>query len=173
MSVDQNVPLGPVDRRHASRSHRRPRHPALFDTTLALGLLGVLLAGAGLGLGMLGPRVDVSVTAQAYRVGPVRLAARGDGVYQGGAGVVVLRDAGTALRGAASATTGGQPMTARCQGRAGHTERCTFQIGDRTLHAVDTWRHTAWSRVYDGGRRVQLVMVRGAPAPVPIPVDAP
>lgn len=177
MTFEQNVPLGPVDRRRATRRHwlRRPARPRrrLLDGTLLLALSGVLLAAGGVWLATLTPRVDVSVTARAYRVDGVTLPARGGGVYRGGAGVIILRDSGRRLDGAASATTAGAPMTADCQGVAGRSERCTFRIGTHTLHAVDTWQGGAWTRVYDGGRRVRLEMVRGRPVPVPVPVDAP
>lgn len=176
MSFDQNVPLGPVDRHQAARRHwlRRPRpqRPRLFDTTLLSGLLGLLLAAGGVYLGSLTPRVEVSVTQNAYTIDGVRLAARGGGVYEGSAGVVVVRDQGQTLSGAASATTAGTPMVARCQGVAGAGERCTFHVGARTLHAVDTWRAGSWSRAYDSGKRVILTIRQGRPVPVPVPVDA-
>lgn len=176
MSWEQNVPLGPVDRRHATRRHwlrrRRPQRPGLFDTTLLSGLLGLLLAAAGVYLGTLTPRVQVSVTPAAYSIDGVTLPARGSGVYQGRDGVVVLRDQGGALSGAASATTAGEPMLARCQGVTAGQERCTFRLGSRTLHAVDTWRSGSWSRAYDDGRRVILTVRQGRPVPVPVPVDA-
>ncbi len=172
---DQNLPLGPVDRRHATRRHwlRRPRpqRPRLFDSALALGLLGVLLAAGGLFVATLTPRVEVSVTANAYRIDGMTLPARGSGVYQGTAGVVVLRDQGTTLDGAASARTQGVPMTAHCEGAAAGTERCTFQIGSRTIQAVDTWRAGSWARVYGDGNRVELAIRQGRPVPVPVPVD--
>lgn len=175
MSFDQNVPLGPVDRRHATRRHwlrrRRPQRPRLFDTTLLSGLLGLLLATGGVYLATLVPRVEVSVTPRAYAIDGIRLPARGGGVYQGSAGVVVLRDRGGALSAAASATTAGRPMTARCDGMAAGRERCTFQIGPRSIHAVDAWRAGSWSRTYDDGRRVTLAVRQGRPVPVPIPVD--
>lgn len=177
MSFDQNVPLGPVDRRDATRRHwlrrRRSQRPRLFDTTLLSGLLGLLLAAGGVYLGTLAPRVEVSVTPSAYSIAGVRLAARGGGVYQGSAGVVVLRDEGDVLSAAASATTAGEPMTARCQGVAGGSERCTFQLGKRTLHAVDTWHagSGSWSRAYDNGKRVTLTVRQRRPVPVPVPVD--
>jgi len=176
VSFDQNVPLGPVDRRQATRRHwlrrRRPQRPRLLDRALLLGLLGVLLAAGGLLLTTLTPRVEVSVTPSAYRVGGVTLPARGGGVYQGSAGVVVLRDQGATLAGAASATTRGAPMTASCQGVTSGSERCTFQIGTRTFHAVDTWRDGSWSRVYDDGNRVDVRILQGRPVPVPVPIDA-
>lgn len=176
VSFDQNVPLGPVDRPQATRRHwlrrRRPQRPRLFDTTLLSGLLGLLLAAGGVYLGTLTPRVEVSVTPSAYSIQGVTLAARGGGVYQGSAGVVVLRDQGQALSGAASATTSGAPMTARCQGAVAAGERCTFRVGSRILHAVDTWRAGSWSRAYDNGNRVTLRVRQGRPVPVPVPVDA-
>lgn len=176
MSFDQNVPLGPVDRRQATRRHwlRRhsPQRPRLFDGSLLAGLLGVLLAAGGVYLATLTPRVEVSVTASAYTVDGVTLAARGGGVYQGRAGVVVLRRRGPVLSGAASATAEGAPMTGLCEGVAAGSERCTFRLGGRTIHAVDTWRAGSWSRVYDDGRRVDLAIRQGRPVPVPVPVDA-
>lgn len=176
MSCDQNVPLGPVDRRHATRRHwlrrHRPRRPGLFDATLLTGLLGLLLAAGGVYLGALTPRVEVSVTATAYTVGGVTLAARGGGVYQGDAGVVVLRDQAGALRGAASATTAGEPMIGRCEGAAAGTEQCSFRVGSRSFHAVDTWHAGSWSRAYDDGKHVMLAVRQGRPVPVPVPVDA-
>lgn len=176
VSFDQNVPLGPVDRRQVTRRHwlrrRRPQPPRLFDTTLLSGLLGLLLAAGGVYLGTVTPRVEVSVTPSAYSIEGVTLTARGDGVYQGSAGVVVLRDQGHVLRGAASATTQGLPMVARCQGVSTGSERCAFQVGSRTLHAVDTWHAGSWSRAYDDGKRVILAVRQGTPVPVPVPVDA-
>lgn len=176
MSFEQNVPLGPVDRRRAARRHwlRRARSPRrrLVDATLLLGLLGLLLGLGGVWLATRPPRVEVSVTPRAYRVGGTTLPARGGGVYQGGAGVIVLHDAGGRLDGAASATTAGAPMTAHCEGAAA-SERCTFQIGPRTLHAVDTWQAGAWTRTYGNGKRVQLTVAQGRPVPVPVPIDAP
>ncbi len=170
------MPLGPVDRRHATRRHwlrrLRPQRSRLLDTTLLSGLLGLLLAAGGVYLGTLTPRVEVSVTASTYQIDGVTLAARGGGVYQGSAGVVVLRDQGGALAAAASATTAGAPMVARCQGVAAGSEHCTFQLGSGTVHAVDTWRAGAWSRTYDDGKRVILWVRQGRPVPVPVPVDA-
>lgn len=176
MSFDQNVPLGPVDRRHPARRHwlrrRRPQRPRLFDAALLSGLLGVALAAGGVYLVTLTPRVEVSVTATAYTIDGVTLAARGDGVYQGRAGVVVLGGQGRALRGAASSTVAGAPMVGRCRDAAAGTERCTFQIGRRLLRAIDIWHAGAWSRAYDDGRRVTLAVRQHRPVPVPVPVDA-
>lgn len=175
VSFDQNVPLGPIDRLQATRRHwlrrRRPQRPRIFDATLLSGLVGVLLAAGGLYLGAVTPRVEVSVTDRAYTIDGVSLAARGGGVYQGTAGVVVLRYQGETLEGAASATSAGEPMTAHCAGVMRGTERCTFQIGPRTLHAIDRWRGGSWSRVYDNGKRVELPIRQGRPVPVPVPVD--
>jgi hypothetical protein len=63
-------------------------------------------------------------------------------------------------------------MTGHCQGVAAGAERCTFQIGARTIRAVDTWRAGSWSRVYNDGSRVELAIRQGRPVPVPLPVDA-
>ncbi len=171
---DQNLPVGPVDRRQATRGRLRgPRRqrPRLFDSSLAMGLLAVLLAAGGLFLVTLTPRVEVSVTENAYSIDGVTLAARGGGVYQGSAGVVVLRDQGATLDGAASATVQGRPMVAHCDGIVSGTERCTFRIGARGIRAVDTWRAGSWFRVYGDGRRVELAIRQRRPVPVPIPVD--
>jgi hypothetical protein len=62
-------------------------------------------------------------------------------------------------------------MTAHCEGAAAGTERCTFQIGSRTIWAVDTWRAGSWARVYGDGNRVELAIRQGRPVPVPVPVD--
>lgn len=173
---DQNLPLGPVDRKQATRRHwlrrRPPQRPRLFDSALSVGLLGVLLAAGGLFLVTLTPRVEVSVTQRAYSIDGVTLVAQGGGVYQGSAGVIVLRDRGKTLDGAASAIARGAPMTAHCEGTAPRTERCIFQVGAQTIHAVDTWHGGFWSRVYGDGGQVDLWIRQGRPVPVPVPVDA-
>ncbi|MGH7911019.1 MAG: hypothetical protein ACREQM_22210 [Candidatus Dormibacteraceae bacterium] len=132
----------------------------------------MLLAAGGVWLGNLTPRVEVSVTVRAYTVGGEVLSARGGGVYQGSGGVVVIRDQGSVLEGAASATYAGHPMTARCSGTLGRGERCRFQIGNRELQSVDGWSGSGWSRRYGDGKRVDLEIAQGRPVPVPVPVDA-
>jgi hypothetical protein len=130
--VDQNIPLGPVDRRQALRRHwrrrRRSPRPRFVDGSLLLGLAGMLLAAGGFWLSTLAPRVEVGMDAHAYTIGGARLPAAGKGVYAGGDGVVVVDENGASFAAAASATLNGAHMVGRCTGRSQPArEQCSFR----------------------------------------------
>jgi hypothetical protein len=175
--VDQNIPLGPVDRRQPLRRHwlrrRRSPPPRLFDRSLALGLLGALLALTGLWLSSQAPRVQVGMDARAYTIQGARLPAIGPGTYAGAGGVVVVRQSQGSFAAAASATLNGAHMVGRCAGseRAGR-ERCSFRLGATRLTATDTWNGGSWARRYDDGRQVDLEVTQRLPVPVPVALGA-
>ncbi|MFZ0218051.1 MAG: hypothetical protein WAM30_19125 [Candidatus Dormiibacterota bacterium] len=175
--MDQNIPLGPVDRRQALRRHwlrrRRSPRPPLVDGSLLLGLAGMLLAAGGFWLSTLAPHVEVGMDAHAYTIDGARLPAAGQGVYAGGDGVVVVDENGASFAAAASATLNGAHMVGRCTGRSQPAgEQCSFRLGTRQLRATDTWSGGGWSRRYDDGRRVDLLVAQRRPVPVPIAIDA-
>jgi len=132
-------------------------------------LIGVLAACAGALIAGQPPDLTVGLEPHAYRVGDVRLPARGQGVYAGPEGaVVIVRRAGVTLA-AASTDLHGAHMVGRCRlPVGGRTERCIFRLGGRTLQAVDELDHGGWDRRYRDGRRVRIPLAEAAPVPVPI-----
>lgn len=169
----QNVPLGPVDRRHAVRRHmgRRLGRTLRFHLPLVLGGIGVLLAGVGAWLSLAPTPVAVSRDAGAYTIGDVRLPARGEGTYAGPEGAIVIREDGGTVRAAASTTLDGHHMTGRCVWtRGADRERCTFTLERRSLSAIDTRTATGWHRRYGDGETVELRTEGPVPIPVPFAV---
>lgn len=169
--MGQNIPLGPVDQRHAVRRHWRRRlrrqAPAGLDPSLLLAGLGMALAGAGLWLTGSPPPFEVSMDSGGYTVAGARLDARGGGVYQSSQGVLIVR--GT--RAAASTTLGDEHVTGVCDLAAGSgREHCRFRIGGSTLAADDEATTTGWHRRYDDGRETDVEIRGGGAVPVPFPI---
>jgi len=132
-------------------------------------LIGALAACAGAVIASQPPDLTVGLDPGAYRVGDVRLPARGQGVYAGPEGAVVIVRHPDATLAAASTDLHGTHMVGRCRlPSEGRTERCTFRLGSRTLRAVDELDHGGWDRRYQDGRRVRIVLAGAVPAPVPI-----
>lgn len=173
MDVEQNVPLGPVDRRHAFRRRARQRlgRTLRFHLPLVLGALGLGLAAVGLWLSISPGQVSVSEDASAYTIGDARLPATGDDAYAGPEGAVVVRREGRTVRAAASTTLNGRHMTGRCVWqRDENHESCQFNVEGRAVAATDTRTPTGWHRRYDDGEDVDIHVLSGGPVPVPFAV---
>lgn len=161
MDAGQNVPLGPVDRRHAMR-RRLPssiRRSIRLHLPLVLGGVGVALAGAGAWLSLSPTAVVVTQGSDAYAIGDVRLpAVAGEtGTYVGPEGALVIRPDGATVRAAASTALDGRHMAGRCVWRRGAaTESCTFTLERRTITATDTRTASGWHRRYGDGETVDL-----------------
>jgi hypothetical protein len=171
--MEQNVPLGPLDSRHAVRRHgrRRLRAPFSLRMPVLLVVAGLALAAAGVWLSVSPPQVEVSESASAYTIGRVRLGAEGAGTYAGPAGALVLRADGDTERAGASTTLNGRHMIGLCAwGRGAGWESCLFTLGDRTLTATDTRTPSGWHRRYDGGAQVDLIVRGGGAVLVPFAV---
>jgi hypothetical protein len=106
-----------------------------------------------------------------YRVGDVSLPARGGGVYAGPAGAVVIAPGPGGTRAAASTRLHGLPMRGACELAPNRrSERCTFDLGGRTVTAVDVLRHGGWDRRYQDGQLVRIDLEGGRPVPAPIAI---
>lgn len=175
MEPGQNLPLGPVDGRHAVR-RRLPAHvrrSLRLHLPLVLGVVGLALAGAGAWLGVSPTSVAVSQDADAYVVDGVRLpAAEGaPGTYAGPGGAMVVREDGGVVRAAASTALDGRHMTGRCVWRRGAPEEtCTFTLEQRSLAATDVRTAWGWRRQYDDGEAVDLETSGGGTVLVPFAV---
>jgi hypothetical protein len=167
---EQRLPL-PVGSPHAIRRPLRIfRGGPPLERTL-LSVVGMAAAIAGAVLTALPPTASAGLDASGYQVGDVRLEARGLGVYAGPeAALVIVQEAGGARAGA-STHVSGERMVGGCRMQAGgRSERCWFQIGDRTLSAEDRFQAGGWDRRYDDGGRVRIEVRSGRPLPVPFPV---
>jgi hypothetical protein len=167
---EQRLPL-PVGSPHAVRRRLRVFRggPPLERTLLTV--VGIAAAIAGAVLTALPPTTSAGLDAGGYQVGELRLEARGQDVYAGPeAALVVAKEAGAARAGA-STHVNGERMVSGCRMPAGgRSERCWFQIGDRTLLAEDRFRDGGWDRRYDDGVRVRIEVRSRRPLPVPFPV---
>jgi hypothetical protein len=109
--------------------------------------------------------------ASGYRVGDVWLPAQGGGVYAGPAGAVVIAQVPEGTRAAGSTRLRGLPMRGACElARDRRSERCTFELGRRTLTAADVLRGGGWDRRYGDGQVVRIGLENGRPVPVPIAI---
>jgi hypothetical protein len=162
----QRLPL-PVGSKHPIRRPARPARSWRGAARNATALLGLLAAAAGAALGATPPSLAASVDDAAYRVGDVTLPARGDGVYAGPEGAVVVRPP----LAAASTRLHDVPALGSCR-LAGdrRTEHCTFQLGGRTLTSDDRLTDGAWERRYADGATTTISLAGGRPVPVPIPL---
>ncbi|HSR21914.1 MAG TPA: hypothetical protein VLW53_00065 [Candidatus Eisenbacteria bacterium] len=149
---------------------RRPARPARSWRRLARSaapLLGLVAAAGGAALGATPPAVTAGVDAGAYRLGDIVLAARGDGVYAGPEGAVIVRPP----LAAGSTRLRGVPALGSCRLNAdGRGERCIFELGGRTLTAEDRLANGGWERRYQDGVTIRIGLSGGRPAPVPIPL---
>lgn len=162
----QRLPL-PVGSPHPVRRPARRGRSWRRLARSASRLAGLLAAAGGAALGAATPAVTVGMDAGAYRVGDVVLDARGDGVYAGPEGAVVIRPP----LAAGSTRLGGVPALGSCRmGPDGRGERCTFELGGRALSAEDRLRRGGWDRRYRDGATVRIELAGGHPAPVPIPL---
>ena len=168
----QNVPLGPVDSRHAVRRHwlRRLRRPRGHRADVVMAIAGLSLAGLGALVSAAPPHVLVTVDRSAYSIAGSRLEATGTGVYTGPGGAIVVTRDGGRVRGAGSTVLNGRPMAGRCtEAPEGDSERCTFTVDGQTVVAVDTRTPYGWRRRYQDGQVVDLIVV-GGDVPVPVAV---
>lgn len=133
----------------------------------AAALLGLLAATAGAVLGAVPPTVTVAVDTGAYRVGDAVLPARGGGVYAGAAGAVIVQGplaaGSTRLRGVSALGSCRLAADAR-------SERCTFDLGGRSVTAEDRLAGGGWDRRYGDGVTARIALSEGRPVPVPLPL---
>jgi hypothetical protein len=162
----QRLPL-PVGSPHPIRRPLRAAAswPRLGRTATAV--IGLLAAAAGAALGATPPAITVGLDAAAYQAGDVILPARGDGVYAGPEGAVVVRPP----LAAASTRLRGVPALGSCRLSADRRgERCTFELGGRPLTAEDRLVGGGWDRRYGDGSTARIALSDGRPVPVPIPL---
>jgi hypothetical protein len=167
---EQRLPL-PVGSPHAVRRPRRVfRGGVPLERTL-LTVVGMLAAIAGAVLTALPPTASAGLDASGYRVGDVRLEGRGEGVYTGPeAALVIVQEAGATRAGASSHVKGERMVSGCLMAAGGRSERCWFQVGNRTLSAEDRFQNGGWERRYDDGGRARVDLESGRPLPVPFPV---
>jgi hypothetical protein len=131
----------------------------------------MVAAIAGAVLTALPPAVAAGLDAGGYRVGEVRLEPRGQGVYAGPAGALVLVQEAGEARAGASTHVNGEHMVGGCRMRGGaRSERCWFQVGGRILSAEDWLQNGGWERRYNDGARIRIELLGGRPVPVPFAV---
>jgi len=134
-----------------------------------MGLLGLLAAVVGAALGAVPPDVGVEMSPDRYIVGDVTLFGAGHGVYASARGAVVISTSGDGIRASASTRLHGQRMLGSCQMAPDQrSERCTFDMGGKTVSALDRLDHGAWVRRYHDGQTIRIQLDRGRPVPVPI-----
>ena len=166
---DQRLPL-PIGSPHPVRRWRRAWSARLASSGRgALALVGVAAAGAGAYLGAVPASITVGLDSSGYHVGSTTYAPRGAGVYAGPGGAVVLtHEAGGRTRAGASTHLDGARMLGACALAAdAATERCTFQLGGRSVGATDRMAGGGWDRTYDDGARTRIQLEAGRPVPVP------
>ena len=156
--------LGPGG--EAGVAHRlRPRRGRGFARlAAALGALGC--AGAGTLLMLSPPQVPVELTASAYRVGGATLVRVGADVYRGAGALVLRAQADGTVLAAGDAVSGGVGVSGSCLEDADRrAERCVFDLGGRSLGAMDVWRPGGWRRRYDDGEVVDIATASAVPVP--------
>jgi len=115
------------------------------------------------------PPVDVALDADRYRVGNVILLARGGGVYAGADGAVVIPEGAAGLRASGSTRLHGERMLGSCQLTPDRrSERCSFDLGGRSLTAIDRLDNGGWNRRYQDGQTFRIQLDGGQAVPVPI-----
>lgn len=138
-----------------------------------MALVGLSAAAGGAWLGAEPAPYVVSLDSDAYVVAGARLPARGQGVYAGSMGALVLRHSQGAIMAGGSGSLRGTPVTGSCLLRDGETsEQCHFSLGGRRLGAVDRRSPLGWSRLYSDGTRADIWLRGGGLIPVPFPVGA-
>ena len=134
-----------------------------------MGLLGLLAAAVGTVLGAAPPGVGVEMRSDRYIVGDVTLFAAGDGVYAGAKGAVIIATGADGVRASGSTRLHGQRMLGSCQMASDqHSERCAFDMGGKTVTALDRLDRGAWERRYYDGQTIRIQLGGGRPVPVPI-----
>lgn len=132
---------------------------------------GMVAALAGAVLTALPPTVAAGLDGGAYRVGDMRLESRGEGVFAGPAGALVLAQEAGEDRAGASTHVNGEHMVGGCRMPGGaQSERCWFQVGSRVLSAEDRLQDGGWERRYNDGARIRIELLKGRPVPVPFAV---
>lgn len=172
---EQYLPI-PIGSRHAVRNQQKvlrlkPKKEGRGGFWIVL--LGVIGAGAGIWFGLYYPSVSADLGSTAYKVGNYSLEARGNGVYQSDAAVVVIKNTSAGVEAGSSTSFNGQPMTGQCKASAdGSREQCDFQFEDHSLHATDSKTVFGWHRQYDNGHSVEIRTSGDGPVPVPFPVGS-
>jgi len=132
-------------------------------------MLGLAAAVTGAVLATMTPTVDVALDAGSYRVGNVTLPARGGGVYASASGAVVIAEGGDGLRASGSTRLHGVRMVGFCRLTTDQrSERCSFELGGRSVTAIDQLDGGGWNRRYQDGQRLRIQLDGGRPVPVPI-----
>jgi hypothetical protein len=163
----QRLPL-PLGSPHPVRRSQRIFRGRPDGERTLLAALGMAAAVVGAVLTTLPPSTTVRQDEQSYRVGDVLLESRGDGVYAGPGGALVLQEQGGKVRAGASTHLNGEHMVGGCLLAAGgRSERCWFELGGRRISADDQLRSGGWDRRYDDGRNVRISLAAGRPIPVP------
>lgn len=168
----QNIPLGPVDRSHATRRHPPPI--PLFNLARQWHILaaaaGLLAAVAGAMLGGGTPEFSVRADAGVYRIGSLSLPASGGDSYTGPAGAVVVLRKATEIESAGSTTIRGQHMIGHCIYVLGSDhESCLFVLGMATVTATDMRTPSGWVRRYSDDSVVRID-TGGRPTPIPFAI---
>jgi len=135
--------------------------------------LRALMAGVAVGTGAAGvvlalspPTVTVRMTASRYQVGQASLRLVSAGQFSGDGALVVREQADGTLMAAGDAVHAGVEVSGLClENRDRSSERCMFEVGARSLGALDTWTSGGWQRRYDDGEVVHIT----AASPVPVP----
>jgi hypothetical protein len=111
----------------------------------------------------------VRLDSAGYHVGATTYPARGNGVYSGRAGAVVITsDPGGVERAGASTHVDAVPMLGLCSLEASAAiERCSFRFGGRFLRATDRFRDGGWDRRYNDGDSTRIPLESTHPIPVP------
>ncbi len=162
----QRLPL-PIGSPHPVRRQIRPvRFPRVTRRQITI-LAGVAAAALGAVLGLDQPAVTVAMDDSSYRVGDVVLPAQGRGIYAGPGGAVVFGPDGMVASG--STQLHGVKMLGSCRLAPDlRSERCSFDLGGRTLSADDRLDGMGWDRRYQDARQVRISLANGHPIPVPI-----
>jgi hypothetical protein len=167
---EQRLPL-PVGSRHPVRRAGRLFRGEDGQGGGFLSLLGMAAAAAGALLTLLPAPVAAGLDGEGYHVGDATLEPRGEGVYAGQAGAVVLIADERGTRAGASTHLNGEHVVGSCvMAPDGRGERCAFTVGGRTLGADDQLRAGAWDRRYGDGRRARIELAGGRAVPVPFPL---
>ena len=167
---EQRLPL-PVGSSHPVRRAGRLFRGEGEQGRRLLALLGMAAAAVGALLTLLPAPVAAGLDGEGYHVGDATIERRGEGVYAGPAGAVVIASDGRGTRAGASTYIDGEHVVGSCQMTPeARAERCTFTVGRRTLRAEDRLSGGAWERRYDDGRTARIDLVGGRPVPVPFPL---
>src|SRR5262249_35876240 len=115
------------------------------------------------------PGVEVARDAGSYRGGNVTLLPRGSGVYAGASGAVVIAEGADGIRASGSTRLHGVRMVGLCQMAPDQrSERCSFDLGGRSLTAVGQLDRGGGNRRYQDGQQLRIQLDASRPVPVPI-----